>query len=47
VVAYIDADLRSARVQAIGVSHEKFDLVSTILDGLRRPGTHESSAPRD
>jgi hypothetical protein len=47
VVAYIDADLRSAGVQAIAVSHEKFDLVSTILDGLRRPCTHESSAPRD
>jgi hypothetical protein len=32
VVAYVDADLRSAGVQTIGVSHEKSDLVSTILD---------------
>jgi hypothetical protein len=39
--------LRSAGVQAIGVSHEKFELVPIILGGLRRPGTHESSAPRD
>jgi hypothetical protein len=47
VVAYVDADLRSAGVQAIRVSHEKSDLMSTILDGLRRPCTHESCAPRD
>ena len=47
VIADVDADLRSAGVQAIRVSHEKSDVVSTILDGLRRPGTHESGAPGD
>jgi hypothetical protein len=47
MIAYVDADFRGAGVQAIGVSHEKSDVVSSVLDGLRRPGTHEPGAPGD
>jgi hypothetical protein len=45
VIGYVDANLRGAGVKAIRVSHEKSDVVSTILGGLRRPCAYESSAP--